>query len=472
MRILRSVRPVLSAAQLKVVLATVALAFAFVAIHPMLARAEMRIQEVKSPAGITAWLVEDYSVPIVSMRFAFRGGSVQDPKGKAGLSYLMSGLFDEGAGDLDREAYQDRLDDSGAEISFNAGSDEIFGSFRAIDEDLDEGLALLAKAVQAPRFDPEPLERVRSQILTGIEAGSRDPEQQSSRKWAEALYGQHPYARPTEGTAESVKTLTREDLSALHRALFARDNLVVSVVGAIDAETLKRHLDGVFAPLPEKASLRDVPRVVPKLEQELSVAYDLPQTSIRLAYPGIERKDPAFFAAYLMNEVLGGGTFSSRLFEEVREKRGLTYGIGSSLSTRRYSSALAIATSTRSDRVGETLEIIRNEVRRMAEEGPTQKELEAAKRYTIGAYAINNLDSSGSIASTLTQLQLEELGIDYIDRRGPLIDAVTIEQVREQAQRLLTTKPAVMLVGPEQAGEPAGPAAVETPAKPETNTGG
>lgn len=458
--------------QVKVLLATVLLAFAFVAIHPMLARADMRIQKVESPAGITAWLVEDYSVPIVSMRFAFRGGSVQDPEGKEGLSYLMSGLFDEGAGDLDREAFQDQLDDSGAEISFSADTDEILGSFRAIDEDLEEGFALLAKAVQSPRFDPEPLERVRSQILTGIEAGSRDPQEQSNRKWAAALYGDHPYASPTEGTAESVKTLTREDLVAQHEAVFARDNLVVSVVGAIDAETLGRYLDQVFAPLPAEADLREVPKVMPELGQELSVAYDLPQTSIRMAYPGVDRKDPGFFAAYLMNEVLGGGTFSSRLFEEVREKRGLTYGIGSSLSTRRYSSGLGIATSTRSDRVSETLAIIKDEVQRMAEEGPTEEELEAAKRYTIGAYAINNLDSSTSIASTLTQLQLEDLGIDYIDRREALIEAVTIDQVREQAQRLLTTTPTVMLVGPEQGGGSDQPAASETPAEPETETGG
>lgn len=455
---IREIMPVPTRARLKLAFVTTLLAFVWVALQPLMAHAAVKIQEVKSEAGITAWLVEDYSVPIVSMRFAFRGGSVQDPAGKEGLATLMSGLFDEGAGDLDREAFQDRLDDSGAEISFSSSSDEMQGSFRAIQEDLDEGMSLLAMAVQKPRFDAEPVERIRSQLLAGIAARSRDPQEQAKIAWSRALYGTHPYARQEDGGTQSLTSLTRDDLVAMHEAQFARDNLVVSVVGAIDAETLKKHLDAVFAPLPEKAQLRDIPQAELKLGQEIKVDYDLPQTSIQLAYPGVSRKDPGFFAAYLMNEVLGGGTFSSRLFAEVREKRGLAYGVGSSLSARRYSAGLSIGTATRSDRSAETRAIIQQEVKRMADEGPTQAELDAAKRYTTGAYAINNLDSSGSIAATLTEIQLEDLGIDYIEKREALIDAVTLDEVKAQAQRLLTVQPAIMIVGP------AAPAAGTAPA--------
>ncbi|GHD14062.1 M16 family metallopeptidase [Tianweitania populi] len=451
-------------ARLKLAFVTTILALAWLTMQPLMAHAAVKIQEVKSQSGVTAWLVEDYSVPIISMRFAFKGGSVQDPAGKEGLATLMSGLFDEGAGDLDREAYQDRLDDSGAEISFASSTDEIQGSFRAIQEDLDEGMKLLALSVQKPRFDAEPVERIRSQLLAGIAARSRDPQEQAKIAWSRAVYGSHPYARQEDGGTQSLTSLTRDDLLAMHKAQFARDNLVVSVVGAIDPEKLKAYLDEVFGALPEHAELREIPQADMKLGQDIKIDYDLPQTSIQLAYPGVSRKDPGFFAAYLMNEVLGGGTFLSRLFEEVREKRGLAYGVGSSLSTRRYSSALAIGTATRADRSGETLDLIRQEVKRMADGGPTQEELDKAKRYTIGAYAINNLDSSGSIAATLTQIQLEDLGIDYIERREGLIEAVTLDDVKAQAKRLLEAQPAIMIVGPAAKKDGAPPAATSGPA--------
>jgi zinc protease len=233
-----------------------------------------------------------------------------------------------------------------------------------------------------------------------------------------------------------------------HGRMFARDRLHVGVVGAIDAETLKLELDRLFGSLPEKAELAEVPDVEPRLGQEVRIDYPLPQTSIQLAYPGIDRKDPRFFAAYLMNHVLGGGTFTSRLFGEVRERRGLAYGVGSSLSNSRHSSALVIGTGTNSERARETLALIRDVVKRMAVEGPTEEELEKAKRYLVGSYAINNLDSSAAIANTLVQLQVEELGIDYIERRADIINAVTREEAAAAARLLLEAEPAVLILGP------------------------
>jgi zinc protease len=413
------------------------------------AAAAVDIQEVTSDSGVTAWLVEDYTVPIVAMNFAFEGGSTQDPAGKEGLAELMSGLFDEGAGDMPRAAFQEALDLSGAEMSFSASPDAFYGSLRVLAEDRDEAFRLLDLAVNQPRFDPEPLARIRAQMIAGIEARANDPDQAASIAWANAIYGDHPYARRDEGTPETLATITAEDLAAQHKALFARDNLVVGVVGAIDAETLKAELDRVFGTLPEAPELDAVTRVEPRLDQEIAVPFPVPQASLRLAYPGIERDDPRFFAAYLMNHVLGGGTFSSRLFDEVREKRGLAYGIGSSLVNRDYSSALMIGTSTRADRAEETLGVIREVVSRMAAEGPTEQELVDAKAYVAGSYAINNLDSSGAIASTLVQLQMDDLGIDYIERREALIEAVTIDEVKAAARDLLSAQPAIMIVGPD-----------------------
>lgn len=406
------------------------------------------IQEVRSEGGITAWLVEDYTVPIIALRFMFEGGSTQDPEGKAGLANLMTGLFDEGAGELDSEAFQLALDDAAAEMSFSAGRDAISGSMRTLAETRSEAFGLLRLALTQPHFDQAPIDRIRAQIVAGIRARSRDPETAAQIAFAKAVYGDHPYARQSEGTPETLATVTADDLRQLHSRLFARDNLIVGVVGAIDAETLKAELDRLFGDLPENADLVPVADVEPRLDQTVRIDYPLPQTSLQLAYKGIARDDPDFFPALLMNHVLGGGSFTSRLFEEVREKRGLAYGIGSGLSNSRHADALVIGTATNADRAAETLDVIREVVARMAEEGPTEAELDAAKRYLIGAYPINNLASSGAIADTLVGLQFESLGLDYIQRRPALINAVTREDAARQARELLSGEPAVLMIGP------------------------
>ncbi|MBE7183522.1 MAG: insulinase family protein [Methylobacterium mesophilicum] len=408
----------------------------------------IEIREVVSSKGVKAWLVEDRTLPLLTMRFAFKGGSTQDPAGKDGLSTLMSGLFDEGAGSLQREAFQTRLDETGAEMSFNASQDAMTGSMRLLTENRDAALGLLRDAVNAPRFDPEPFERIRAQLLSGIVSRANDPQAQASRRWSEALYGKHPYARDDSGTKASLESITPDDLRALRARTFARSNLIIGVVGDIDPETLKRALDRVFGDLPADPQLTPVPDVKPLLAQEILIPYELPQASIQLAYPGVARDDPRFFAAVLMNQVLGGDEMGSRLFEEVREKRGLAYGIGSSLAGFDHSQSLVIGTATRAERAGETLDVIRNVVKGMAEKGPSEEELNAAKRYLIGAYAISNLGSSSSIASTLVGLQLDHLPIDYMDRRAGFIEGVTVEQARQAARDLLLAEPAVMVVGP------------------------
>jgi zinc protease len=438
--------------QLLTAATTLFLAIVFLTLPAIVAaRAAVTIQEVTSEKGIKAWLVEDYSVPIVSVRFAFSGGSTQDPAGKEGLANLMTGLFDEGADNLDSDAFQERLDDAGAEMRFNAGRDSLYGSMRMLGDQKDEALELLRLAIEKPRFDAAPIDRIRAQIVSGIVANEKDPQTAAQFAWAQALYGEHPYSRRDEGTRETLAAITADDLHAFHKRLFARGNLTIGVVGAIDAETLKRDLDKVFGDLPAEPALQKVETVEPKLDQEILIPYDLPQTSLLLAYPGIERTDPQFFAAYLMNHILGGGSFTSRLFNEVREKRGLAYGVDSSIVNNEHSSALVINTATRSDRSAETLAIIRAEVKRMADEGVTEEELEAAKKYLIGSYAINNLDTSRAIAGTLVELQINKLGIDYIEQRKELIDAVTAAEVQAAAKRLLLAEPAVLIVGPAKA---------------------
>jgi len=430
-------------------LATALVAIAFFTLPAALpARAAVTIQEVKSDSGVTAWLVEDYSVPIIAVRFAFRGGSTQDPVGKEGLVNLMTGLFDEGAGDLDSDTFQDRLDDAGAEMRFNAARDALYGSMRMLADEKDNAFELLRLAITSPRFDQAPIDRIRAQIVAGIAANAHDPETAAHKAWQKALYVDHPYSREDEGTEQTLASITADDLRTAHKRLFARDNLIVGVVGAIDAQTLKAQLDKLFGSLPEKSERAPVADVALKLDQSIDVAFDIPQASLQLAYPGIKRDDPEYFAAYLMNQILGGGTFTSRLFNEVREKRGLAYSVSSGLVNYEHSNGLVISTATRSDRAAETLGVIRQVVKEMAEKGVTETELAEAKKYVVGAYAIANLDDSTSIANTLVGLQMDDLGKDYIQRRVDLINNVTLDQVQAAARKLLSAAPAVMVLGP------------------------
>lgn len=413
------------------------------------ARAEVQFQRITSPGGIEAWLVEDYAVPIVTIRFAFEGGTTQDPAGKEGLANLMTALFDEGAGDLDSEAFQIALDAAGAEMGFAADLDAVYGSMRMLADQRDEALDLLKLAIQEPRFDQNPVDRMRQQILSGIAVAAQNPATAAQKLWSETLFGAHPYARPSEGTPETLATITPDDLRTLHRASFARDNLHVAIVGAIDAETAAATLDLLFGGLPETADLVEVPDITPVLGQDLQVDYPLPQTSIYMAYPGIPLDDPDFFATYIMNEILGGGSVLSRLTEEVREKRGLTYGVGSSLLNLQHANALVVNTSTRADRAAETLALVEDVIARLAAEGPTEAELASAKKYLIGSAALQELGSSQAIASTLVGLQLWDLGIDFLPRRAELIGAVTADQVKAVAARLLGARPTILLLGPK-----------------------
>ncbi len=413
--------------------------------HPAGAK-RLNIQDVKSEKGIDAWLVEDHTTPITAIHFVFDGGTTQDPAGKEGLANLMSALLAEGAGDLDSDAFQVKLDDAGAEMSFKAQRDGIHGAMHMLSEQQNAAFDLLRLAVNRPRFDREPIDRIRAQILSGIIANERDPEAIAERKWLRAIYGTHPYSRPAEGTKESLAGITPADLSSFHKATFARDGLHVAVVGDIDAKTLRKKLDQLFGDLPHNQSRAPVADVDPKLGQQVAVDYDLPQTLLRLAYPGVKRSAPDFYAAELLNEILGGSPVTSRLWQEVRE-RGLTYGAYSSLVDHQHSNALQVMTATRSDRAAGTLNLVRKVVKKIAEEGPTEAELEASKKYLIGAYAIRKLGSSITIAATLIEWQLDKLGIDYIQRRAALIDQVTFDQVKAAAKKLLSGEPAIMVVG-------------------------
>ncbi|SDT91427.1 pitrilysin family protein [Stappia sp. ES.058] len=407
----------------------------------------VEIQTVETPGGLTAWLVEDHTVPIVAVNFAFAGGSAQDPDGKGGLANLMAATLDEGAGELESQAYRQRLEETAVKIGFNAGRDAFYGSLRTLTPNIDEAFELLRVAVNEPRFDAEAVGRMQRQIVSGLRRAQKDPDSIASRVMAETAYPDHPYGRTSDGTEETVTALTPEDLKALHGRLLAREELKISVVGAIDAERLATLLDATFADLPERADLTPVSDVTPQTGVRKAIDFDVPQTSIRLSLPGLKRDDPDFIPAYVMNHILGGGSFSSWLYEEVREKRGLAYSVGSYLVPYDHSGAFMAATGTRSDRAPETIAIIMAQMERMAKDGPSADELAKAKAFLTGSYALR-FDTSDKIASQLLGIQMEELGLDYIDTRNAMIDAVTLEDIRRVARRLLANAdPIVVTVG-------------------------
>ena len=418
-------------------------------------RAEAGVERVMSPGGIEAWLVEDHSNPLISLSLAFRGGAALDPPGKEGLSFLASGLLDEGAGDLDSEAFQRKLADLAIDFDFEAESDDFDGSLRTLTLHRDEAFDLLHLALTRPRFDADPLARVRGQVLAILADQAGDPEHLAGRAWMRLMLADHPYARPLKGTPQSVPSITAADLHRFAGQRFARDNLLIAVVGDITPAALAPLLDRTFGDLPAKASAAVVPKAAPPAAGGIAlIGRDIDQSLVYFGESGLKRDDPDYYAAALLDHVMGGGALNSRLGEALRERRGLVYSVSTSLVTYDHGGLLFGSLGTKNASVGEAIAILRGEWRRMAETGPTAQEFADAKTYIIGSYPLN-FTSSRNAASALLALRLDGLPIDYVDRRVGLFDRVTLADAARVARRLYRTDSLRFLV----VGRPQGVAA-------------
>lgn len=404
------------------------------------------VQKIRSPGGIEAWLVEDYAVPLVALDFSFRGGAAQDGSERPGIAAMMASLLDEGAGDLDAEAFHRALDDKAIEISFGAERDAIVGRLKSLSRHIEPAFDLLRLALTAPRFDADAIERVRAQMLAGLRREAKDPEALASRAWREAAFGAHPYGQPVRGTVESLPRIERADLVSAYQRLIARSQLKIAAVGAIGAEELARRLDAAFGALPATADLRPVSNIeVARGGTPRIVDLDVPQSAIRFGLPGIARHDPDHMAGVVVNHILGGGVFSARLFREVREKRGLAYSVYSQLLSYDHAAVFSGGTSTKNERTAESLTVIQDEIGKLATQGPTEDELEKAKKFLTGSYALR-FDTSLKIASQLVNLQTEGFDVDYLDRRNDMIDAVTMDDARRVGARLFGHDPILVTV--------------------------
>jgi zinc protease len=408
------------------------------------------IERVVSPGGIEAWLVRQPSVPLVALDFAITGGANEDPADKAGVAHLVASTIDEGSGDLDAKAFHQKLEDNAIELSFTASRDQFRGSLRTLGANRDLAFDLLRTSLTAPRFDEEAIERIRTQILADLRRATTSPGDIASEVWWHTAFPGHPYGRPVHGTLESMPRIGIADLKAYTKRVFARATLKIAIVGDIDAASAGLLIDKAFGALPQEPELGPVPATTPQgLGRRIVVDLDVPQAVIMFGGEGVARNDPDFFAAYLVNHILGGGAMSSRLYTEVREKRGLAYGVSTGIVPLAHAELITGSTATRADRTADTLEIIDREMKNLADNGPTEQELAKTKSFLKGSYGLY-FDTSSKIAAQLVQIQLDKLGIDYIDRRNGLIDAVTREDAQRVAKRLLDGKMLVTVVGRPQ----------------------
>ncbi len=394
------------------------------------------IKEVVSPKGVKAWLVEDDTADLISVDFLFRGGASLDPEDKIGLAELAASTLDEGAGDLDSAAFRRLLDDKSITLGFSAGRDAFSGSFRTLNRYRDEAVELLRLALTEPRFDADAVERIRGQILIGLERNKTSPNARAGNALAKLVFGDDPYGRPGGGTIGGIKAVTTDDLRAFASRMLTRERLIVGVVGNITAEELAPLLDKAFGDLPATGSIPDLAPATAASEASVVVLdQNLPQSVVMLAQPGIDRLDEDYYAAFVVNFVLGGGGFGSRLTTEVREKRGLAYSTYAYMIDRQRAALIVAGVSTRNDAVADSIALIKAEWAKIRETGITEEELQNAKTYLTGSYPLR-FTTMSQIAGALTGIQYYGLGIDYIDRRNGFIEAVTLEEANRVAKAL------------------------------------
>ena len=400
------------------------------------AHATIEIQEFVTPGGINVWMVEEPSIPFTALEFRIRGGASLDLPGKRGATNLMMALIEEGAGDMDAQAFQAKRESLAASFGFRSYDDTISISAQFLTENRDEAVALLREALTNPRFDQFAIDRVRAQVLSGIASDAKNPNRIASAAFNAAAFGDHPYGSSLDGTTETVNALTRDDIVTAHQNALTRDRMFVSAVGDITEAELGALVDDLLGDLPAEG-----PPLPEDVEFGLGpgitvIDFETPQSVALFGHEGIERDDEDFFAAYIINQVLGAGGFESRLMTEVREKRGLTYGIGTYLIPKFHAELYLGSVASSNETIAEAIDVTKAEWAKMAEEGLTEEELATAKTYLTGEYPLR-FDGNAEIASILAGMQMIGLASDYVVNRNDFIEAVTLDDIKRVAGELL-----------------------------------
>lgn len=397
------------------------------------------ITEVKALDGIKAWLVEEHSIPFVTLEIRFKGGATLDRVGKSGSVYFMSALLNEGADDLDASAFAMEMERLAVELDINVYQDSLSISFKFLTENKSASINLLKKALTKPRFEQEPFERVRDQILSILKSNAKDPRKIASKVFFENVFGSHPYGSMKDGSLESILSLNREDILNAYDDVFNRNQVFISAVGDIKPNELRDLVNEVIEEIPTRSN-KVIDRVIYKLPGGNTVIdFDTPQSVTIFGHDGIKRTDKDFFSAYVLTHILGGSGFGSRLMTELREKNGLTYGVSAYLASWEKADLILGQFASSNNTVMEAIGIVKNEWAILADRGVTADELRDAKTFLTGAYPLR-FDGNSRIARILTGMQIQGLPIDYIHTRNAKVNAVTMEDIKRVATRILKEK--------------------------------
>lgn len=399
-------------------------------------RAGIDIQEITTPGGLNVWLVEDHSIPFVALEMRFLGGTTLDAPDKTGVGNLMMGLLEEGSDDLDSRGFAKAVEEIAASFSYNIHDDSASISAKFLTENRDRAMELLRGSMINPTFPTSAIDRVRAQVVSGIQSDEKDPDAIAHRAMDKIMFGDHPYSATKAGTLETIANITRQDIISAHQEVLTRDRVYISAVGDITADALAQLVDDLMADLPAQGPKLAGPVDVKLTKGTTIVEFDTPQSVAIFAQEGIDNEDPDFFAAYLLNVILGGGSFESRLMTEVREKRGLTYGVYSYHVDKAQADLWMGSVASANDRIAEAIAVVKDEWAKMQATGVSAKELQDAKTFLTGAYPLR-FDGNAPIANIMVYMQVQGLAVDYIETRNDKVNAVTLEDINRVAKQVL-----------------------------------
>lgn len=418
----------------------------------------LKIHEITTPKGIKVWFVEEKSLPIISMAFAFEGGSANVPSGQEGVASFATEVIFEGAGDLSAHDFKEKMEELGIQMSLSADLDYVRGSLRTILDHKEDAFKLLKSVLTKPRLDDKSVELIRSQLITYVRNLQKDPNYVVAKKVKETLFKGHPYGREQAGTIQSIQKIQKKDIKAFLDREFRREGLKVAVCGNIDPKDVPTMVDDIFGDLP-------APKVIPPL-QEVSLQFPgtvivqkepFPQSVCLFLQQGLSPKDPQYTKLALLCDMLGA-TPTSRLWMEVREKRGLAYYVATMIDYHRYSKYFGGYTGCENARVKEAVEIIRAEWQKAAEGNFTSQELNHSKESLIESFALAFADTL-STTNVLLGYFLNDFTPQYIYDRPKRIGSVSIEELNAFAKSFMTPKQLTFFI----VGEPQG--FDETPAE-------
>ena len=415
------------------------------------AHASPRIKHWNLDNGARVLFVESHEIPMVQITAVFDAGAARDTSDKSGLATLTNRLLREGAGGLNADQIADAFEDKGAEFGADSQRDMAIASLRSLSdrELLTPSVKLFAQLLMAPSFPQASLERERQRALIGLQQSAQSPADVASKAFYRALYADHPYAHQPEGSVTGLKAIVRDDLIAFHGRRYVGANAVLAIVGDVsvrEARRIARHVLGGLPAGEHAPALPPIPEATAGAKP-LRISFPSSQSHILVGTPGIARPDPDYFPLYVGNHILGGSGLVSRLSEEVREKRGLAYSAYSYFTPMRERGPFFMGLQTRNDQSARALQVMRETLEKFVTDGPTEKELEAAKKNLTGGFPLR-LDSNSKIADNLAVIGFYGLPLDYLDTYISRVEAVTVTQVHEAfLRRIQPSRMVTVIVG-------------------------